>query len=549
MLAPVVVFAYNRYEKTKKCLDSLCGNGELCKQTVLYVFVDGPKNDKDKEQVAKVRELVRTWEGQEYFQQYRVTCRERNVGLANNVISGVTDIISKHKRVIVLEDDLILSSRFLDYMNRALEYYEKEADIWSIAGYAPNLKALKNYKKDVWLGYRASSWGWATWEDRWNSVDWNISDYQEFLADESRKKQFLRGGADMLSMLQKQMDGYLDSWAIRWCYAQSKQDKLTVFPTVSYVLNDGQDGSGTHSGNKSVKGAKYLNEKDAKLECVEIDCKITREYYMLLADTFWRKVKRNLGMRGIRKVFHLNKDKKVAILYICTGEYVFFWKKFYQSMKKHFLHDAETHYYVFTDAEHIYDEESPYVHKVYQKQLGWLYDTLRRFDMFLSVEKELEKYDYLFFFNSNLIIKRTVRSTEFLPTPREKLVFTIHPGQYAAEVKDYTYERNPESTAYIPEGEGKVYVAGGLNGGETKAYLDMVRELQRRIDKDEKKGIIAIYHDESQINRYVYELTDYKLLHPGYLYPEDWKVPYPKICFLLAKNKYINVNHIKNWEE
>ncbi len=549
MLAPVVVFAYNRYEKTKKCLESLLSNGELCKQTDLYVFVDGPKNENNQEQVAKVRELVRTWEGQGIFQQYRVTCREHNVGLANNVISGVTEIISKYERVIVLEDDLIVSSRFLDYMNRTLDYYEKESDIWSIAGYTPDLKALKRYNKDVWLGYRASSWGWATWADRWNTVDWNMSDYQEFLADENRKKQFLRGGADMLSMLQKQMDGYLDSWAIRWCYAQSKQDKLTVFPSVSYVLNDGHDGSGTHSGNKSIKEAKYLNEKDANLEPVEIDCKLTREYYMLLADTFWRKVKRNLGLRGIRKVFHLNKDKKVAILYICTGEYVVFWKKFYQSMKRHFLADAETHYYVFTDAEYIYDENNPCVHKVYQKQLGWPYDTLRRFDMFLSVEEELKSYDFLFFFNSNLIIKKNIKSREFLPTPVEKLVFTIHPGQYASKKSDYTYERNPESTAYIPAGEGKVYVAGGLNGGESKAYLDMAKELQRRIAEDEKKGIIAIYHDESQINRYVYELKDYKLLHPGFLFPQDWKVPYPKMCLLLAKNKYINVNRIKNWEE
>ena len=209
------------------------------------------------------------------------------------------------------------------------------------------------------------------------------------------------------------------------------------------------------------------------------------------------------------------------------------------------MRDADVHYFVFTDADHIYAEKRADVCKVFQRQLGWPYDTLRRFDMFLSIESNLKEYDYLYFFNSNLIIKKRITKEEFLPTPKEKLVFTKHPGFYAKTNAEFTYERNPESRAYIPKGEGKVYVAGGLNGGETKAFLDMAKELQKRIAEDEKKGIIAIYHDESQINRYVYELEEYKLLHPGYLYPEGWNIPFPMIGFLIAKGKYINVDKIK----
>ncbi len=545
-LAPVVLFAYKRADKIEHCLESLLQNTKEVAKTDVYVFVDGPKGDSDKTQVEAVKAFLTNWSGREKFASWHLVCREKNIGLANNVISGVTSVIENYKKVIVVEDDLIVSPCFLQYMNSALETYEDQTNIWSISGYAPNLKSLHSYENDTWLGYRASSWGWATWENRWKTVDWNMSDYDSFLQDEERKAKFLRGGADMLGMLDKQMNGYLDSWAIRWCYAQSKQDMLTVFPSKSYVINDGHDGSGTHSGYKNIKAAEYLNTSMAELRPVMVNPKITKEYYGLLEDTIWKKIRRNLGVRGIKKMFHLEKSPKVAVLYICTGEYIYFWKKFYYSMRKFFLPGADVHYYVFTDAEKVVGEKKENVHRVFQKQLGWPYDTLRRFEMFLGIEEELQQYDYLFFFNSNIVVKKKIQKEDFLPTPKERLVFTKHPGFYAKDNTEFTYERNPESLAYIPEGEGNVYVAGGLNGGETKAFLEMAKELQRRIKLDEEKGIIAIYHDESHINRYVYELEDYKLLHPGYLYPEDWKMPFQKVCFLLAKSKYINIKAIKN---
>lgn len=542
-----MVFGYNRPDKIENCLNSILQNKEEISQTELYIFLDGSKTEKDDQQVEKVQEYVNHWHGKDAFLGWHVTCRENNIGLANNVISGVTEVIKKHNRAIVVEDDLIVSPKFLWYMNAALEYYEQFSNIWSIGGYAPNLKALRKYKPEVWFGYRATSWGWATWKDRWETTDWNMTDYQEFLKDEERKKNFLRGGEDMLAMLQRQMDGYLDSWAIRWCYAQSKQDKLTVFPTKSYVLNDGHDGSGVHSGYKNIKAAEVLNLQEIKFGLPELNKSICKEYRMILADTLTRKIKRNLGKRGVRKLLKLDKSPRVAILYICTGEYVVFWKKFYRSMKRHFLPGAETHFYVFTDAKTIFNEQDEKVHRIYQKQLGWPYDTLKRFDMFLSIQEQLQEFDYLFFFNSNIVLKRTIKKEDILPTPKEKLVFTLHPGQYSNSCNEFTYERNPESRAYIPVGEGEVYVAGGLNGGITENFLAMCKELKNRIDEDEKKGIIAIYHDESQINRYAYELETFKLLHPGYLYPEDWKVPYPKVGLLLAKSKYIHVKQIKKW--
>src|SRR5699024_3409085 len=103
-----------------------------------------------------------------------------NKGLANSVISGVTKVIDKFGKVIVIEDDLISSTDFLSYMNNALEFYEMNKSIWSISGYNIPIDIPSNYKHDVYLSYRGCSWGWATWKNRWNQTDWSVKDYDAF---------------------------------------------------------------------------------------------------------------------------------------------------------------------------------------------------------------------------------------------------------------------------------------------------------------------------------------------------------------------------------
>lgn len=238
------------------------------------------------------------------------------------------------------------------------------------------------------------------------------------------------------------------------------------------------------------------------------------------------------------------KKGKIAILYICTGKYEVFWKKFYKSSIKRLIPDYSKDYYVFTDAVSIYKEEQKNVHKIEQRCLGWPYDTLMRFHMFLQIEEELNTYDYIFFFNANSYIPRKITAQEFLPE-KEHLLFVQHPGMYRSNPEEFTFERNPESRAYIPMGEGRVYVCGGINGGRSDEYLKVIRELKYRIDEDLSKDIIAVYHDESQINRYVYENEGYKLLPPSYCYPEGWKMPFPKKIIILDKSKYFNDREIK----
>lgn len=234
----------------------------------------------------------------------------------------------------------------------------------------------------------------------------------------------------------------------------------------------------------------------------------------------------------------------IAILYICTGEYRVFWKRFYLSFEKRFLKDCSKDYFVFTDATDLYRAEAENVHIIHQEQLGWPDDTLMRFHMFWRIREELKAFDYLFFFNANCYCRRKIDKKEFLPE-KEGILFVQHPGMYNKTPEEFTYERNEASLAYIPMGEGNVYICGGVNGGKSQEFLAVIEELKKRIDEDKKQGIIAVYHDESHINKYAYENPGYKLLPPSYCYPEGWKMPFKKKIMVLEKSKYFNVMGLK----
>lgn len=244
--APIVIFLYNRPDKTRRMIQSLAGNIHAGDSDV-YIYCDGPGENADPAPIDKVREYADSIVSKNLFGRVTVTKSSVNRGLANSVIKGVTEIINMYGRAIVLEDDLVLSRYFLEYMNRCLDHYENDTRIWSISGHTPGFMIPKGYKRDVYLNYRASSWGWATWRDRWDRTDWEVRDYASFKHDLIRNIRFMRGGNDLPSMLRAQMHGNIDSWAVRWCYNQSTYNKYSLAPIVSLVSNDGMDGSGTNS--------------------------------------------------------------------------------------------------------------------------------------------------------------------------------------------------------------------------------------------------------------------------------------------------------------
>ncbi len=225
---------------------------------------------------------------------------------------------------------------------------------------------------------------------------------------------------------------------------------------------------------------------------------------------------------------------KVAVLYICTGRYNQFFEGFYESCEKYFLKGiADIEYIVFTDDMTLSDSKKVHLYKKECK--GFPLDSLFRFDMFLQVKEELKKADYIYFFNSNAELKAPV-GMEILPLNGEKLVGAEWPAKRKPfnHSMFYPYERNKRSTAYIAPHEDKpyIYYMGGINGGESAAYIRMIETLSANIRKDYENGIIAIVHDESHINKY-FRRYNCKVLSAEYCYPEEWITDgfSPKIIF------------------
>lgn len=262
-LAPIILFVYNRPNHTLKTLTAL-QNNVLAIDSELYIFSDGPKTDLDQVAVNKVRAIINSPLS---FKKTTVFLNDKNKGLANSVIDGVTKIITTHNNVIVVEDDIITQPSFLTFCNNALQYYEDKKDIFSISGYSFPIEIPENYTKDIYTAKRASSWGWCTWKDRWDKNDWSVRDFNDFIHDSKGVSAFNMGGVDLTKMLQKQMSGKINSWAIRWCYAHFKHKGVCLYPTVSLVNNIGNDNSGTHSPGLSKYQARNGHAvKDIKLE-------------------------------------------------------------------------------------------------------------------------------------------------------------------------------------------------------------------------------------------------------------------------------------------
>ena len=207
------------------------------------------------------------------FKDVYVACSEQNKGLANSIICGVTDVINRHGRAIVLEDDLLTSPFFLKYMNNGLDYYQNRLSVYSISGYNyPPQKMVipKDYEYDTYVSLRFCSWGWATWNDRWNQIDWSTEFYADLFKHSHQMEAFNRGGDDLSNMLYLQKEGRIDSWAIRCAYNQFVNHAVTIYPCISYIDNIGLDGTGVHCGN--MKNSKYQDiiEK-AKAEPCYVD--------------------------------------------------------------------------------------------------------------------------------------------------------------------------------------------------------------------------------------------------------------------------------------
>jgi glycosyltransferase involved in cell wall biosynthesis len=239
-LAPIVLFAYNRLWHTKQTIESLLQNAESA-ESELYIFSDGPKNEIAAKQVTELREYLKQIAG---FNKVHIIFHEENLGLANSIISGVTEILSHYDKIIVLEDDLISSPFFLKYMNDSLNLYEKDSEVIAVHGYTPPVDT-KNETTFFLKG--ADSWGWGTWRRSWALFE---KDGKKLLNELKAKKLLpefnYHNSYPYTQMLIDQIDGKNNSWAIRWQAVAFIHNGLSLYPGKSLIKNIGLDGSGTH---------------------------------------------------------------------------------------------------------------------------------------------------------------------------------------------------------------------------------------------------------------------------------------------------------------
>ena len=250
MLAPVIVFAYNRLNELEQTINALKTNKEA-ENTILYINIDGPKDLKGEKINSDINSFCNSISG---FEKVIIRNNKENKGLSKSVINGVSEIINIYGKVIVVEDDIVVSNNFLKYMNDALDYYYSDDRIWSIGGYLPNVKLPIN--DEVYFSMRTEAWGWATWKDRWNKCDWNISDFDDFITNKKEKKRFSLAGKDMLPLLIDQQKGKIQSWSIRFDYNAFKNNGYTVHPPKSLTAN-----IGCKNGTNFKRESNYFDTK------------------------------------------------------------------------------------------------------------------------------------------------------------------------------------------------------------------------------------------------------------------------------------------------
>lgn len=290
--SPILLFVYNRLSHTQRCVEALQRN-KLASESELFIYSDGAKDESQEEAVCEVRNYIHTISG---FKQITLIARKENWGLARNIIDGVTTQVNRYGKVIVLEDDLIVTPYFLRFMNDALETYKDEPKVGHIqACDFTQDTSLPDTFLIKWTG----SWGWATWERAWKYFNPNGKELLQEL--EQRKLTYtfdFNGKYGFTRMLRRQIEGKNNSWAIRWNASLFLKDILSLNVGRSLVQNEGFDGSGTNCGGGGLYASNLYLEPLAvhKITPVTENREARQAFirYYARTNSFWAKVIRRI---------------------------------------------------------------------------------------------------------------------------------------------------------------------------------------------------------------------------------------------------------------
>ena len=303
----IAIFAFNRPDLLRSTLTALAAN-DLANNASVTIFCDGPRHERDELDTQAVREVAKKSQG---FASVEVVERPKNMGCARSVIDGLTEMFRLYERLIVIEDDIMTSPYTLRFLSEGLARYADSEKVFNIASWTPPhivRKLPASYPYDVYAIPRFNCWGWASWRDRFQGIDWSITDYQEFKNSPQLRSTFDAGGKDLSSMLDMQMRGKIDSWAIRADYARFKKNMLGINPVRSYALNIGM-GSGTHTTTATtywdsdislaVKHPRFMDD-------VTVDARIHETYLAC-----YEGQKRSLPVRAINKLSRMLSGKNL----------------------------------------------------------------------------------------------------------------------------------------------------------------------------------------------------------------------------------------------
>ncbi|WP_310557757.1 glycosyltransferase [Flavobacterium sp.] len=305
-LAPIILFVYNRPLHTQQTLMAL-ENNEFAQDSVLYIYADGIKDDANVEENKRIHEVRNLIKKEWKFNKINIIERDKNWGLAQNVIDGITTMFTEYDKIIVLEDDIVTSPHFISYMNTALARYENEFVVKQVSAFAFDLDVKKS--NSAYFMPLTTTWGWATWKRVWDETNFNPQDYVVLKTNAKLRHQFnLEGNYDYSSMLITQMESQnISSWGIRFCWSIFKNKGLVLHPDYSLVHNIGFDNSGVHCGNSNLANTKNWNP-NYSIITYPIDIKIDQNKFKQLKIYLGNRI----GVIGIGLKI-INKCKKFII--------------------------------------------------------------------------------------------------------------------------------------------------------------------------------------------------------------------------------------------
>jgi hypothetical protein len=297
-LAPIALFVYNRPWHTRQALEALAEN-RLANQSELFVFSDGPKENAPIGTLIKIEEVRNIIREKQWCGNVKIIESKHNKGLADSIIDGVTQIVNQYGKIIVLEDDIITSKFFVDFMNNALDVFEYQKKVMHITGHSFPLKGIK---QDIYFLNYVSPWGWGTWIDRWKFFEKDasllLSKLHKF-PDFNSENYNCGFGNEFYEQLIRNSDSRLKTWAVKWHTSIFLEGGICLFPQKSLVLNIGFDNSGENCGNVKPYFAKINNKympilSDIRIEINEKALNSFKNYYKT---KFLQNNKKNLIVR------------------------------------------------------------------------------------------------------------------------------------------------------------------------------------------------------------------------------------------------------------